>query len=1632
MEVLFPVLVLSFLLSISYICLGKDLISRTQFLKDGDTIVSNGGTFEMGFFSPNNSSNRYVGIWYKQIPGQTVVWVANRDAPIKNTSSAVLKITLGGQLSLLGEKGQAVWFGNTSRSVQNPVAELLDTGNLVVRDADDENPENFLWQSFDHPTDHWLPGMKLGWNLQTGHEVFYTAWKGENDPASGQYTMHLDPNGYPQVILKNGTTEIFSSGPWNGLYFSVTSVDPSIRSRIHSPNGLVINKKEVYFSNNPTNDLGLYRFHVTSNGIVKVWVWEDGIKQWVINRIHPSDTCGTYGLCGGNGVCNIYQFRFCVCLDNFLPNNNATATQSLSQGCRRRKPLSCHNGSSSDGFLKYSDIKLPDSKHSWYNESMSLQECEQVCLRNCSCMAYSTLNISNGGSGCLIWYEDFVDMRTVQNGQDIYIRLASSEISGLKAEPSHSGSLGRKTKILVLCLLPLVVIVLVGVSGFLYFSKRKRKEEKLKQELELPIFDWSTILRATNNFSEINKLGQDGFGAVYKGALDGKEEIAVKRLSKNSTQGLEEFKNEVICIVKLQHRNLVKLLGCCISGEEKMLIYEYMPNKSLDFFIFDQTRKKLLDWRKRFNIINGIARGLLYIHHDSRLRIIHRDLKSGNILLDIDLDPKISDFGLARSLVGNATGDNTKRVAGTHGYISPEYATHGIFSIKSDVFSFGVLVLEIVSGKRNSEFSNEDRYETLPGHAWKFYKEGESLTLVDEHISDSYDVAQVLRSIHVGLLCVQQSPEDRPNMSSVVQMLINDVVLPQPKEPGFFVGRRANVSSSESSSSKHATTSLNEVSMSSLYPRSCLAMETAPLLFVFLCFLSILKCCVAKDAIFWNQTLRQGDTIVSANGAFEMGFFSPPNSQNLYVGIWYKNINPQTVCWVANRENPVRNASYSSPVLRMSKNGVLDLVVDSNTTIWSTTTAKSVANPVARLLDSGNLVVKDQGSDNGSENFLWQSFLYATDMLLTGMGMGKNFVTGHEVYLSAWKSDSDPAPGDFSLHCDPTGWIQCFVRRNGTIEVSRSGPWNGLGWSGVPALRSPFYIMNFIYDKTQVFISYTPANSHFLSHLMITKDGVLERNWVDNQWQSYHSLPQDNCDQYALCGPNGYCNIEKSPPCACLDKFLPKDSEAWRRPDFSKGCVRRAALDCHNTSSDGFLKFSGIKLPDTKKSWFNQTMTLQECERVCLRNCSCTAYSTLNISDGSGCLLWFGDLIDIRHLSEIGQDIYIRMASSELPIDNGRGKKHTALVVSLSAGIGAVLVIISLLLYYRKKKKDYDKLKEDLELPLFDLSKITRATNNFSDDNKLGEGGFGPVYKGVMKDGQAIAVKRLSKASSQGINEFKNEVICIAKLQHRNLVKLLGCCIHGNEKMLIYEYMPNKSLDLFIFDETKKKLLDWPKCFNIIIGIARGLLYLHQDSHLRIIHRDLKASNILLDTNLNPKISDFGLARSVKGNETGANTNLVAGTYGYMSPEYAVHGAFSVKSDVFSFGVSVIEIVSGKRNRGFRHQDHCESLLGHAWKLFINGRSAELIDEHLAEPCYLPQVLRSIHIGLLCVQQHPEDRPSMSSIVKMLDSEDVLPEPKEPGFFTESSRVVTDAESSTGQRTTGSINELSTTMLYPR
>ncbi|XP_060199262.1 G-type lectin S-receptor-like serine/threonine-protein kinase At4g27290 [Lycium barbarum] len=786
------------------------------------------------------------------------------------------------------------------------------------------------------------------------------------------------------------------------------------------------------------------------------------------------------------------------------------------------------------------------------------------------------------------------------------------------------------------------------------------------------------------------------------------------------------------------------------------------------------------------------------------------------------------------------------------------------------------------------------------------------------------------------------------------------------------------------------------------------------------------------DLITTNQFITDGETIVSSGGTFELGFFSPSGSSNQYIGIWYKTILPyvQTVVWVANREKPLTNTS--SAVLKVSKPGTLALFNDKNETIWSTNTSRSVQNPIAVLLDSGNLVVKDANDDN-PENFLWQSFHFPTDTHLPDMKLGKNFKTGHEIYLSAWKTYNDPAQGEFTRNIDPTGYPQVLTKR-GTTVSNRIGPWNGLRWSGAPIpllTQSRIYTFQFIFNEEEVYYIFSLINySSALSRIVLSSNGDIQRfMWVDQtkKWHIHYKLPADNCDTYSLCGVYGSCDISSEPICGCLEKFVAKHPQQWATGDWTGGCVRRTPLDCNKEHV--FIKYSGIKLPDTKQSQYDKTMTLEECRQVCSRNCSCTAYSSLNISNGDkGCLFWFGELIDIRKLSERGQDIFIRMDSSEQESEGGSKRKKAKIIgVSFSLLMAMILLSLISLLYKRKKKKM--KLREDGELPLFKFSTIIRATNNFSVNNKIGEGGFGPVYKGVLEEGQEIAVKRLSRTSMQGVDEYKNEVIYIAKLQHRNLVRLLGCCIQGEEKMLIYEYMPNKSLDSYIFDKTKSKLLDWPKRFDIINGIARGLLYLHQDSRLRIIHRDLKASNVLLDTDMNPKISDFGMARSVVGNEMGAKTCNVVGTHGYMSPEYAVDGIFSVKSDVFSFGVMVLEIVSCQRNRGFVHQDHNLNLLGHAWKLYKDDRSLELIDEQLVDSCDIFQVSRSIQVGLLCVQQHPDDRPSMFSVVHMLANESLLPKAKEPGFFTERNLF---GEAKSGSQIRSSKNEFTITLLDPR
>ncbi|XVF77722.1 hypothetical protein PTKIN_Ptkin14bG0070000 [Pterospermum kingtungense] len=805
---------------------------------------------------------------------------------------------------------------------------------------------------------------------------------------------------------------------------------------------------------------------------------------------------------------------------------------------------------------------------------------------------------------------------------------------------------------------------------------------------------------------------------------------------------------------------------------------------------------------------------------------------------------------------------------------------------------------------------------------------------------------------------------------------------------------------------------------------------------VFICLFCRLTTSTSNSTLTPGQSIKDNntDTLISADGSFQLGFFSPGNSTNRYLGIWYntKKIPIRTVVWVANRETPI---SGSSGVLSITSQGILQLSNNTNSIVWSSSTSRIPQNPVAKLLDSGNLVVRD-----GDENILWQSFDYPSDTLLPEMKLGKDFITGKETFLTSWKTAEDPAPGEFSMGIDSRGFPQLVIMKGPNLYF-RGGSWNGLRFSGAPSQKkNNIYSFEFTFNEKEVYYTYKLYNGSHVSRLIVNQSGPLQRFvWIDRTqtWFLLFMLT-DNCDNYALCGSYSRCSIQSSALCECLEGFVPKFPREWSVLEWTGGCVRRTKLNCG--SQDGFLKQSGLKLPDTSFSWFNQTISLEICREMCLKNCSCTAYANSDIREGgSGCVLWFNDLMDIKEFSEGGQDLYIRMAASELvslkDSKNSSKNKKVEIIVTPMILIGLILGGLVFYLRWKKLLKQEDSYnidggKDDMELPVFALNTIVKATDNFSDSNKLGQGGFGPVYKGILSNGQEIAVKRLSKSSGQGLNEFRNEVNLIAKLQHRNLVRLLGCCIQREERILVYEYMPNGSLDSFIFDQTRSKVLDWSKRFEIICGIARGLLYLHQDSRLRIIHRDLKASNILLDSELNPKISDFGMARTFGGDQTEANTNRVVGTYGYMAPEYAIEGLFSIKSDVFSFGILLLEIISGRRNRGFSHPNHSGNLIDYTWRLWNEGNPLYLADDFLAETANLPKILRCIHVSLLCIQQHPEERPNMSSVVLMLGSENELPQPKQPGFLFYKTPLETN--SSSCNQGSSSRNEISASGLEAR
>ncbi|TKV98865.1 hypothetical protein SEVIR_8G002500v4 [Setaria viridis] len=756
---------------------ASDTLTANQQLSGNQKLISQDGNFALGFFQPaveGLNGKWYIGIWYNKIPVQTVVWVANREKPISDPASSNLIISDDGNLVLLENHSKSqTWSTNIKNNtrVTSTVAMLLDTGNLVV--TYDSNTSIALWQSFDDLTNTWLPGNKLSRNKTTGVAKRMISWRDRSDPAPGMFSLELDPNGSSQyVLLWNNSVLYWASGNWTGNSFSGVPELSTTNSGYTFQ--FVDNDEETYFTYTAKNDaLRFLRNFVDVSGLSQASVWIEASQAWNTFFTQPKFKCSVYGMCGENSICSENDASSCSCLKGFIENNpNNWELDDHTSGCRRHVPLKCGNNGSvnteQDKFYLIGSVKLPDNAHS--TDAANVHACELTCLNNCSCIAYA----HNGT--CLVWYNHLMNMRDNFGGSSdsIFIRLAASELP-------NSGT--KKWWIAVIIIGGLIIVPGSFGVTILYFSHRRgRRISGMNQgDGSLISFKYRDLQFITRNFSE--RLGAGSFGSVFRGVLPNTTVVAVKKLE-GLHQGDKQFRAEVSTIGSIHHINLIRLLGFCSEGAKRLLVYECMPNGSLDKHLFGSS-STTLSWKIRYQIAVGIAKALAYLHEECRDCIIHCDIKPQNILLDASFVPKVADFGLAK-LLGRDFSRVLTSMRGTVGYLAPEWISGGAITTKADVFSYGMMLFEIISGKRNLEHTDSRMETFFPVLAARKLLQGEVMTLLGKELMNGVPERELERACKVACWCVQYDDSSRPTMGEIVKVLEGVIDVEMPPIPRYL------------------------------------------------------------------------------------------------------------------------------------------------------------------------------------------------------------------------------------------------------------------------------------------------------------------------------------------------------------------------------------------------------------------------------------------------------------------------------------------------------------------------------------------------------------------------------------------------------------------------------------------------------------------------------------------------------------------------------------------------------------------------------------------------------------------------------------------------------------------------------
>ncbi|KAL0318059.1 UNVERIFIED_CONTAM: G-type lectin S-receptor-like serine/threonine-protein kinase [Sesamum angustifolium] len=775
--------------------------------------VSDNGTFAFGFSPVDSRKDQFhLGIWFAQLPGdRTLVWSADINSPV--SKDAVLEFNADGNL-VLNDGAATVWTSNTTTSGVE-TAFMSENGNFILYGPD----QLIAWQSFSHPSDTLLPGQPLTVSLELKSS------KSQSD--GGYYTLKMlqQPTSLslaltynlPVAVEKETESAYTNFSYWSGPEISNVTGDVLAVLDGRGSFGIVYGSSAdgavyVYKNDNDsgglssamnrtTSPLVLRRLILETNGNLRLYRWDNdvnGSRQWVPEWAAASKPCDIAGICG-NGICNLDRSKTnasCTCLPGTSKVGNGaqcSANSSLTGKCGP------HHENLTSRFkisvVQQTNYYFSDSSViANYSDIETVSKCGDACLSDCECVA-SVYGLNEEKAYC--WVLRSLEFGAYEDpGSTLFVRVESDGSStaegGTRKEGDSSNGLdGKKGKVLVLPIVLSMTVLLGLLFCLLYINVHRKRSLKKALENSLIVsgapvsFSYRDLQYRTSNFS--NLLGTGGFGSVYKGSLSDGTLIAVKKLDRVLPHGEKEFITEVNTISSMHHMNLVRLCGYCSEGSQRLLVYEFMKNGSLDKWIFPsyagrESPDRLLDWSTRFLVAVGTAQGIAYFHEQCRNRIIHCDIKPENILLDENFCPKVSDFGLAK-LMGREASHVVTMVRGTRGYLAPEWVSNRPITVKADVYSYGMLLLETIGGRRNLDMTYDAEDFFYPGWAFKEMTNGTPSKVADRRLEGAVDEEELVRALKVAFWCIQDEIGMRPTMGEVVKMLEGSVDINMPPMP---------------------------------------------------------------------------------------------------------------------------------------------------------------------------------------------------------------------------------------------------------------------------------------------------------------------------------------------------------------------------------------------------------------------------------------------------------------------------------------------------------------------------------------------------------------------------------------------------------------------------------------------------------------------------------------------------------------------------------------------------------------------------------------------------------------------------------------------------------------------------------